>query len=198
MVDERVGGRRARVSMPERARRCDVVEVVVEEHCRDGLHADALARQLVDARVGLAHPDLARVDDDREELVDGKGRAPRVAELLDVVRQQRERHARRRAARGSRARPATALGVRGAAENWRNASASSGRPMISGARRSSPSRYSASGARPSRAGGSRRPRDIVDGSPKIEAARRASRAAPPKSSSIGSRSSSTRSEITPP
>ncbi len=43
--------------------------------------------------VGLAHPDLARVDDDLEQLVDRERRPPVVAPLLHVVREQGDRHA---------------------------------------------------------------------------------------------------------
>ncbi len=52
--------------------------------------AHARARQLVDLGLRLAHADVAGVDDLLEQLVDGDHRAPVVAELLDVVRQQTE------------------------------------------------------------------------------------------------------------
>ena len=39
---------------------------------RLGRHPEPLERQLVDRRVGLAHALEARVDDELEELVDGK------------------------------------------------------------------------------------------------------------------------------
>src|SRR5438105_12354335 len=74
----------------EGPRRGDVLGVVVEEQRGLGLDTDARARQLVDARVGFAHADLARVDDDREQVFERDARTPRAAELLDVVRQQRE------------------------------------------------------------------------------------------------------------
>ena len=43
---------------------------VVDEHALGRLHAEALAASAVDRRVGLAHPDERRVDDELEDLVD--------------------------------------------------------------------------------------------------------------------------------
>src|SRR5262249_45837108 len=50
--------------------------------------AEGRAGEAVDARVGLAHADLARVDHDLEQLVDRERRPPRRTELLHVVREQ--------------------------------------------------------------------------------------------------------------
>src|SRR5680860_629198 len=74
-------------------RRGHVVVVVVEEHRRGGVDAQPFAREPVDPLVRLAHPDRARVDHHLEQLVDGEGGSPGVAELLHVVGQQRERQA---------------------------------------------------------------------------------------------------------
>ena len=52
--------------------------------------SEALQRQRVDRRIGLAQADETRVDDRLEELVDRPLRAPARLPLLDVVRQQRE------------------------------------------------------------------------------------------------------------
>ena len=48
------------------------------------------ARELVDLALGLAHPDVARVDDLLEQLVEREHRAPVLAELLHVVGEQAE------------------------------------------------------------------------------------------------------------
>ena len=64
--------------------------VVVEE---DGTGrrdvAQLLEREEVDAGVGLAHPDAARVDDHVEEVVEGEHLAPRVGRLAHVVGDER-------------------------------------------------------------------------------------------------------------
>ena len=73
-----------------RARRRDVVGVVVDEHGFGRLDAHARARELVDLALGLAHADVARVDDLFEQLVEREHRAPVLAELLHVVREQAE------------------------------------------------------------------------------------------------------------
>ena len=72
----------------EGARGGDVVGVVVEEDRFAGRDVHARARELVDLAVGFAHPDVGRVDDLFAQLVDREHRAPVVAELLDVVREQ--------------------------------------------------------------------------------------------------------------
>ena len=56
------------VVMPIAARRLEVDAEVVEEHAASsGFDVEQLAGHLVEARVGLAHADLARLDDDVEE-----------------------------------------------------------------------------------------------------------------------------------
>ena len=90
--------------MPSRSAAVHVVRVVVEEDGGRGVDARELARELVDARVGFTHPDFAGVHHDGEQL-DGERRPPGVAELTDVVREQREPDAARRGAGGSGARP---------------------------------------------------------------------------------------------
>ena len=57
----------------ERASGLEVDAEIVEEHRLVGRHAGALARDAIERRLGLAHADLARLDDvidEREHLGD--------------------------------------------------------------------------------------------------------------------------------
>ena len=89
--------------MPSRAaRRRMLCSMSSTNSARLGGQPEPLERQLVDRRVGLAHPDEGRVDDDLEELVDRQHRAPARLPLADVVGQQRHAQAAARARRSSR------------------------------------------------------------------------------------------------
>ena len=76
----------------EGARGRDVVGVVVDEHRFVRRDAHARAGELVDRPFGLAHPDVARVDDLVAHL-DRKRRAPVLAEFLHVVGEQADAQA---------------------------------------------------------------------------------------------------------
>ena len=73
------------------ARGLEVAADVVEEDGLAWLDRELLARQLVEAGVGLAHPDLARLDDDVEEIGEQApvGRGAAVVGRDPVVRQAR-------------------------------------------------------------------------------------------------------------
>ena len=75
-------------------------------------HAEALLRDLVDAPLGLAGADGARVDDDVEEGRVVEERAPALPPLDDVVGEQRGRHHRLEGANGLDHRRANGRGLR--------------------------------------------------------------------------------------
>ncbi len=60
----------------------------MNRHCSALTAGQAGDRHLVDRGVGLAHADEAGVDDELEDLVDGKHRAPKRFPLANVVGQQ--------------------------------------------------------------------------------------------------------------
>ena len=107
-----------------------------------------VARELVDRPLGFAHADVARVDDVFAQLVDREHRAPVVAELLHVVREQPDAQAARPSARASCARPSSARPARSCARSGRTRPCRAAVPSTAGAFSTMRSKYVATSSWP--------------------------------------------------